>query len=94
MKKLMPLVFALLSDAAISNQAIYTQDIKCGINGCSVNCAIEGDSLKPVASGSSVVLKSLASGVTIFEVANAMGNKSTVVVGSKGYICQVSGQKE
>lgn len=94
MKKLTFISLLLLSGAAISDQSVYSQDIKCGINGCNLICAIEGEPMKSVASGSSVVLKSLTSGVTIFEVANAMGNKSTIVVGSKGYICQVSGQKE
>lgn len=94
MKKLaFTTTLALLSSSVLSAGGTYSQEIKCDINGCIVKCAIDDEPFKSVAKGSSVVLKSLSNGSTIFEVTHSMGSKSTVIVGSKGYICQVSGQK-
>ncbi|WP_025820006.1 hypothetical protein [Shewanella marina] len=89
--RLVALLGLLLSTAAVADDDVDRTQFNCGMSGCVIECATD-NGMQQMGQAASVTMKTLPSGVTIFELTQSLGERSTIIVGPKAYMCRVTGQ--
>ena len=89
--RFMVLAGVVLSTAAMADDGEYSTEFNCGMSGCVIECATD-NGMQQMGQAGNVTMKTLPSGVTIFELTQSLGERSTIIVGPKAYMCRVTGQ--
>ena len=88
MKKFYPILLALLTSQAQSDERENGIEYKCGVSRCKVECVGPNNWIRQFAKGTKVTVYSQSNGTTIFEV-KGIYESQTIFAAGEGYICSI-----
>jgi len=87
------LLLALFGNVAYGNDDLSTRIFECGLSGCRLDCVDDDGHHQRVGKAKSIEMLVLGNGATFFTLNQSLGKMSTVIVGSEGFLCKITGQE-
>ena len=93
MKKLTGMFFCVLFMSPVNSEGLFEAKVfECGLSGCHLDCVTAEGHYQRVGKAKSIEMSLLPNGATYFTLNQPLGKVSTVIVGSEGFLCKISGQ--